>query len=195
MKNGDPNMKNNFAPLFLGVLISGSFTFGLCAQQRSSSGARYAEELTAALSQQVRSVQDENARMELQIAELERKLLAVENENKELVETVRQLKRQAAAESAARDEQIRKLSDQIVKLASLPPPQPATPAASSSRKGAASAESGSSFTEYEEYEVVQGATLSAIAAAYKVSVADIKKANNLKSDILRVGQKLRIPVK
>ena len=187
-------MKNNFAPLFLGVLISGSFTFGLCAQQRSSAGARYAEELTAALSQQVRSVQDENARMELQIAELERKLLAVENENKELVETVRQLKRQAAAESAARDEQIRKLSDQIVKLASLPPPA-AVPAASSSRKGTSSSESGSSFTEYEEYEVVQGATLSAIAAAYKVSVADIKKANNLKSDILRVGQKLRIPVK
>ena len=194
MKNGDPNMKNNFAPLFLGVLISGSFTFGLCAQQRSSSGARYAEELTAALSQQVRSVQDENARMELQIVELERKLLAVENENKELVETVRQLKRQAAAESAARDEQIRKLSDQIVKLASLPPPT-AVPAASSSRKGASSAESGSSFTEYEEYEVVQGATLSAIAAAYKVSVSDIKKANNLKSDVLHIGQKLRIPVK
>ena len=194
MKNGDPNMKNNFAPLFLGVLISGSFTFGLCAQQRSSAGARYAEELTAALSQQVRSVQDENARMELQIAELERKLLAVENENKELVETVRQLKRQAAAESAARDEQIRKLSDQIVKLASLPPPA-AVPAASSSRKGTSSSENGSSFTEYEEYEVVQGATLSAIAAAYKVSVADIKKANNLKSDVLRVGQKLRIPVK
>jgi len=187
-------MKNNFAPLFLGVLISGSFTFGLCAQQRSSAGARYAEELTAALSQQVRSVQDENARMELQIAELERKLLAVENENKELVETVRQLKRQAAAESAARDEQIRKLSDQIVKLASLPPPS-AVPATSSSRKGASSSENGSSFTEYEEYEVVQGATLSAIAAAYKVSVADIKKANNLKSDVLRVGQKLRIPVK
>ena len=187
-------MKKTCSSLFLCVLISGTFTFGLCAQQRSSSGARYAEELTAALSQQVRSVQDENARLELQITELERKLLALESENKELVETVRQLKRQAAAESAARDEQIRKLSDQIVKLASLPPPAP-VPAASSSRKGSASAEKDSTFTEYEEYEVVQGATLSAIAAAYKVSVSDIKKANNLKSDILRVGQKLRIPVK
>ena len=129
----------------------------------------------------------------MQIVELERKLNALEKENRELVETVRQLKRQAAAESAARDEQIRKLSDQIVKLASLPPSTP--PASSSSRKGPLAEESGKTFSEYEIYEVVQGATLSAIAAAYNVSVADIKKANNLKSDVLRIGQKLRIPVK
>ena len=179
-------MKKLCASFFLLLLLS-----GLHAQSRGS--ARYAEELTAALSRQVQAVQDENARMEMQIAELERKLQSVERENKELVEMVSQLKRQAAAESAARDEQIRKLSDQIVKLASLPPPAPAAP---TSRKGSSSSSSESGgFTEYEEYEVVQGATLSAIAAAYKVSVSDIKKANNLKSDILRVGQKLKIPVK
>ena len=177
-------MKKLCVSLFLLLMLT-----GLHAQSRGS--ARYAEELTAALSRQVQSVQDENARLEMQIAELERRVQAFERENRELAETVRQLKRQAAAESAARDEQIRKLSDQIVKLASLPPPAPAAPV---SRKGASSAESGS-FTEYEEYEVVQGATLSAIASAYKVSVSDIKKANNLKSDVLRVGQKLRIPVK
>lgn len=186
-------MKNTFASLFAIALISGAGAFSLCAQQRTASGsARYAEELTANLSRQVRAVQDENARLEMQLSELERRVAALERENKELAETVLQLKRQAAAESAARDEQIRKLSDQIVKLASLPPPVPQT--SSSSKKGAQKAES-PEFSEYEEYVVVPGATLSAIASAYKVSIADIKKANNLKSDVLRVGQKLRIPVK
>ena len=188
-------MKNSFASLAAIALISGAIPFSLCAQHRTASGAaRYAEELTAALSRQVQTVQDENARLEMQLSELERKFVSVERENKELAEAVLQLKRQAAAESAARDEQIRKLSDQIVKLASLPPPAPPAPPVSSSSRKAQSAESGS-FSEYEEYVVVQGATLSAISSAYKVSIADIKKANNLKSDVLRVGQKLRIPVK
>lgn len=48
---------------------------------------------------------------------------------------------------------------------------------------------------YYIYTVQPGATLGAIAKAYKVTVSDIKKANNLKSDIIRVGQKLYIPKK
>ena len=167
-------MKNTFAPLLVLALISGAAASPLCAQQRGPSGsARYAEELTAALSRQVRTVQDENARLEMQLAELERRFIAVERENKQLAETVLQLKRQAAAESAARDEQIRKLSDQIVKLASLPPPAPpAPPVAPPPARKPQPADRGG-FTEYEEYVVAPGATLSAIAAAYKVSVADI----------------------
>ena len=49
--------------------------------------------------------------------------------------------------------------------------------------------------EYYEYKVQPGATLAAIAKAYKVRVSDIKKVNHLKSDIIRVGQKLYIPKK
>ena len=44
-----------------------------------------------------------------------------------------------------------------------------------------------------EHVVESGQTLSAIAAAYKVSASSIRKANSLKSDTLRVGQKLFIP--
>lgn len=45
-----------------------------------------------------------------------------------------------------------------------------------------------------EHIVQPGETISAIAAAYKVRVADIVDANGLKSaDVLRVGQKLFIP--
>jgi len=49
--------------------------------------------------------------------------------------------------------------------------------------------------EFYEYTVEAGATLGAIARAYKVSVSAIKKANKLKSDNIRIGQKLYIPKK
>ena len=49
--------------------------------------------------------------------------------------------------------------------------------------------------EFEVYIVEIGATLGAIARVYGVSIADIKRANKLKSDLLRIGQKLLIPIK
>jgi LysM repeat protein len=48
---------------------------------------------------------------------------------------------------------------------------------------------------YYKHKVESGETLSAIARAYKVSVHDIKKTNNLKSNIIGVGQILHIPKK
>ena len=48
---------------------------------------------------------------------------------------------------------------------------------------------------YDVYVVQKGATLTVIAKAYDVPKQDIKKANNLTSDILQVGQRLIIPKK
>jgi LysM repeat protein len=62
----------------------------------------------------------------------------------------------------------------------------------SSSEGGSSTSAGSSQTGYE-HVVESGQSLSAIAAAYKVSMTSIKKANNLKSSNLRAGQKLFIP--
>jgi LysM repeat protein len=47
---------------------------------------------------------------------------------------------------------------------------------------------------YETYEVKAGDTLYTISAKYKLTIAKIKQINNLTSDRLGVGQKLRIPV-
>ena len=52
---------------------------------------------------------------------------------------------------------------------------------------------GSSGQTFYEHVVEPGQTLSAIAAAYKVSSASIREANHLKSSTLRAGQKLLIP--
>ncbi len=48
---------------------------------------------------------------------------------------------------------------------------------------------------YDVYEVQRGATLSAIAKAYDVTVDDIRKANNLNGGMLQPGQRLIIPKK
>ncbi|GAL23541.1 N-acetylmuramoyl-L-alanine amidase [Vibrio maritimus] len=44
------------------------------------------------------------------------------------------------------------------------------------------------------HTVVKGDYLGKVANKYKVSVADIKRENNLKSDVLKLGQKLKITV-
>ncbi len=162
----------------LALLIPG----GLSAQQAKSGNIRYVEELTAVLNQNVRTVQDENARLEIKITELEQKLSQLTKKEQENAELIQSLKRQLTAESAARETQMNEILKQIKALASMPAPVPVTPP--KERKQV-----------YEEYTVTAGATLSVIAQAYKVSVQDIKKANNLKSDLLQIGQKLKIPVK
>ena len=50
-------------------------------------------------------------------------------------------------------------------------------------------------TEYLEFVVQKGDTLGKIASAAKVSVAEIKRINNLKNDVIREGQKLKLPKK
>ena len=45
----------------------------------------------------------------------------------------------------------------------------------------------------DQYKIVSGDTLGKIAKKFKVTVSDLKRANNLDSDAIRVGQILKIP--
>ena len=45
-----------------------------------------------------------------------------------------------------------------------------------------------------EYVIRRGDTLSAIAKRYKVSVSSLRSANGLSSSVIKIGQKLKIPV-
>ena len=160
----------------------------------ASSGTRrdivsYVEELAGNTAAQLRAVQDENAALETRMIELERKLAALQESNQKLLNELATVKRQAAADADAREAQMKTILSKIDKLASMPAPAATVPTPVSAA------------VEYDIYEVQKGATLSAIAQAYSeafgktVTVQDIKKANNLKSDTLQIGQKLKIPRK
>ena len=45
----------------------------------------------------------------------------------------------------------------------------------------------------KKHKVRSGESLSVLAQRYKISVARIKAVNNLKSNVLRIGQTLKIP--
>ncbi len=92
------------------------------------------------------------------------------------------IERQMQALNAARESDRREIvSDLSRKVSAL---------VGGSPRGGSSASSAE--TGYE-HVVKSGESLSAIAAAYKCSVSAIKRANNLSSDTVRVGQKLFIP--
>lgn len=63
---------------------------------------------------------------------------------------------------------------------------------SSSSSSSSSSNSSSSSTSMQTYKVKAGDTLSGIGAKYGVSVSNLKKWNNLSSDLIFVGQVLRV---
>ena len=165
------------------------------ATKTTSTGTRrdivsYVEELAGNTAAQLRAVQDENAELETRVIELERKLASLQDSNKKLLNEVAAVKSQAAADAAAHEKQMQSIINKIDKLAAMLAATPATVPTPVSTE-----------PDYDIYEVQKGATLSAIAQAYStafgktVTVQDIMKANNMKSDSLRIGQKLKIPRK
>ena len=63
----------------------------------------------------------------------------------------------------------------------------------SQMRKAAAAQQAASPQGFGEYTVQRGDTLSAISQAFRVSIKSLRDANGLKSDIIQVGQKLKIP--
>ena len=94
--------------------------------------------------------------------------------------TVADLRRQMQSQ---RDEIVRDISGRIAKLQ---PPAPVTPPKPVVKEKVV-------MGPHIEYIVESGDTLSIISQAYNVPVKKIRELNNLKSDMLRVGQKLNLP--
>ena len=95
--------------------------------------------------------------------------------------TIAELRREMQGQ---REEIVRDLSKKIVSM--QPPPAPKQPPADHKP-----AYSGPCL----EYTVEKGDTLSLIAGAFGTTVQKIKEMNGLKSDVLRVGQKINVPKK
>lgn len=138
---------------------------------------RYYENRIDTLMQRVTTMQDDNARLEASVMDLRREVETLARSNEELSAEVTRLKRQIAADAEVREAQLEKIADRLT------------------RSQVPDASSSGAMQEYVEYTVQPGATLSAISKAYGVSISDIKKANNMSSDVLRIGQKLKIPVR
>ena len=164
------------------------------AARTASTGTRrdivsYVEELAGNTAAQLRAVQDENAELETRVIALERRIAELQETNQKLLNEIAVVKRQSAADADAREAQMKAILSKIDKLAATPVPVATVPAPVSTAD------------DSDIYEVQKGATLSVIAKAYSeaygktVTVQEIKKANNLKSDLLQVGQKLKIPRK
>jgi LysM repeat protein len=81
----------------------------------------------------------------------------------------------------------------VSRRASSPAPTPAARVPSGKRVASTPGAAGAGGEQGYEHVVEKGQYLSTIAKAYGVTVDEIKKANNLKNDTLRVGQKLFIP--
>lgn len=162
----------------------------------AADNTRYLEEEIARLRQMVNALQDENASYQSAVAELRRKQNDLHQDNQKLHGELRQIRELVKNDAAARDAQLRKLSDQLEKLANMPVPTvPATTPAPASPQQQLTPVTETTPEEYEVYIVEKGATLSVISRVYGVSVSEIKRANKMKNDFLKIGQKILIPVK
>lgn len=99
--------------------------------------------------------------------------------------TVAELRR---AMERQREEIVRDLSKKIASMQPPPPPPPKGQSSSAAPKPR-QAYSGPCY----EYTVQSGDTLSLIAKAFNSSVQKIKDVNGLRSDALKVGQKINVP--
>ena len=184
-------MKNIFKSVLLATVC------GAAPLLYAADNNRYLEEEIARLRQVVNALQDENANYQSAVAELRRKQNDLQQDNQKLHEELRQIRELVKNDAVARDTQLRKLSGQLEKLASMPVPAvPAvTPTPTPAPQQSLVPVTENTPEEYEVYIVEKGATLSVIARVYGVSVSEIKRANKLKSDLLKINQKLLIPVK
>jgi len=102
-------------------------------------------------------------------AALQSRVAALEASNAELRRKIESLRGEIASD-------LTKKIEQIMRSQPKPKPQPTA-------------------GPHKEYVVQSGDTLSLVAEAFNTTVRQIREMNNLKSDSLRVGQKLKVPIK
>jgi LysM repeat protein len=183
--------------MFLSILI-----FSGCRTTRRSTAStkslnniiRNHDERISELNFQLKQINESNNQAVRKLNELTRQNTTLKQQVAALGNNVATLGKAIEAEQNNRHTETERLLKEVAKQTTA---AINTRTAALQRQQPASRNTGRPPTKgsFYEYKVQPGATLGAIAKAYKVSVADIKKANKLKSDIIRVGQKLYIPKK
>lgn len=146
------------------------------ADARATAARRHQEEQVRRVRGQVDVVEEENARLRREIGQLRADINALNGQ-------IGQLNGKMNALDARQKKEMAALINQVEALLKKSAGSQRRPSGSSSRPSGPG----------REHVVEPGHTLSAIAQAYGTTVKAIKDANNLKSDGIRVGQKLFIP--
>ena len=145
----------------------------------------------ARLKSKMAAIQNDNRRIMKGMSSLQAQINYVNDANQQQNKTITALNQQLAKERAERRAALNKVvetvADETTKAVNTIAKQNRPKPSRTSKAMPAGA--------YYEHKVEKGQTLSAIARAYKVSVNDIKTANHLKSNIIRIGQILLIPKK
>ena len=169
------------AVIFVAALAAGT----AFAQAQSGAGRdAFLKQQAVAEMQRVSAQVDVLATNQEELSDRIRKTEAMKNEIESLRAEVAALKG-AVAElrremHGQRDETVRDLSK---KIATIQPPAPNSPPAPRPRP------TGPCY----EYTVQSGDTLSLISKAFGTTVQKIKDMNGMKSDALKIGQKLNVP--
>ena len=169
--------------LFVAALAAGT------ASAQASAGASrdaFLKQQAVAEMQRVSAQVDVLATNQEELSDRIRKTEAMKNEIAslraevaELKGAISELRREIAGQ---RDEIVRDLAKKIATIQPPAPKQPSGPAPKPRQTGPC-----------YEYTVQQGDTLSLIAKAFGTTVQKIKDLNGMKSDALRIGQKVNVP--
>ena len=150
------------------------------------------EKQLTTLSSRVKYLMDNSAAITQQMKQLKQSLAIEKQNNLQLKREVSTLKQQLSTNR----KQIQKSLDNVIDKVANETTKAINAAVKNTNKTNRheTKNSGPAGTgEFIEYKVQFGATLSAIAKAYNVSVSSIRKANKLNGDFIRIGQILYIP--
>ncbi|MFA7230586.1 MAG: LysM peptidoglycan-binding domain-containing protein [Victivallaceae bacterium] len=141
-------------------------------------------------SQKIQRLQEDSAALPGKIDSLQRQINYIYEQNQQQAKEIANMRAELAGERQQRQTQLNQMvqtvAEQTAKAVN-------SAAAANDNSSNTKADSGPPPGKYYKYQVQAGATLIAIAKAYKVSVDDIKKANRMKDDFIRTGQTLYIP--
>ena len=190
------NQKSKIVILIISLMLS----YQMLSAAQYSAQSMYAvvkghDEQLKTISARVNLLQDNYVMFVKSISRLQKELQEEKQRNVRLQNSIESLKQQIFRDRQQMNENlnsvINKVSEETSRAINSVAKQQNAAQTSSLQRKSQNDPVGSG--KFDEYVVQPGATLSAISKAYKVSVKDIKRANKLNSDIIRVGQKLYIP--
>lgn len=182
-----------FSSLLLLTLLTACETMNSQNNQFASSNQDIIELQNglAVLKRKIVNVQNNNTRILKKISSLQGQINYVDEQNQQQNKTISALHKKIIKERAERQASL----DKVVETVADQTSKAVNTIAKQSRPKAVKAANTMPAGAYYKHKVSQGETLSAIGRAYKVSVKDIKQANRLTSNIIRIGQILHIPKK